>query len=60
MPIAFATVRVTTSFLYGVSPRDATVFTLVPLVLLAVAVLASFLPARHATRIDPLEALRAE
>jgi ABC-type antimicrobial peptide transport system permease subunit len=47
-------------FLFGVSPFDPTTFTLVPLALTAAAILASYLPARRATRVDPLTALRAE
>jgi putative ABC transport system permease protein len=46
------------SVLYGVHPRDPVVFLIVPLLLLAVAVLASYLPARSATKVDPVLALR--
>jgi predicted permease len=46
------------SVLYGVRPRDPAVFVIVPLLLFAVAVLASYIPARRATKVDPLIALR--
>jgi ABC-type lipoprotein release transport system permease subunit len=46
------------SLLYGVRPHDLVVFLTVPLLLFAVAVLASYLPARRATKVDPMFALR--
>ena len=48
------------SQLYGVTPRDARTLAAVALSLLTIAVGASYIPARRATRVDPLTALRAE
>ena len=48
------------TFLFDVSPRDPTTFAIVPCVLAAVALLACYVPARRALRVDPLTALRAE
>ncbi|MFL6301143.1 MAG: ABC transporter permease [Terriglobales bacterium] len=53
-----ATASLMASLLYGVRPHDPAVFLIVPLLLLAVAVLASYLPARRATKVDPMIALR--
>ena len=55
----FAT-RVLTDMLFGVTPRDPLTFMGVPVLLLLVALLACYVPARRATRIDPLPALRSE
>jgi len=52
--------RVLASYLFGVSTTDATVFVGVPTILAAVAIIASYIPARRATRVDPMVALRAE
>jgi predicted permease len=52
--------RVLQTFLFGVKPTDPVVFTAVTLLVLGVSLLAAWLPARRATRVDPLSALRAE
>jgi ABC-type antimicrobial peptide transport system permease subunit len=48
------------SFLYGVSPMDAVTYISVSAVLIAVGMLAAFIPARRAASIEPTQALRAE
>jgi putative ABC transport system permease protein len=53
-----STASMMASLLYGVRPHDPAVFLIVPLLLFAVAVLASYLPARRATKVDPMIALR--
>jgi putative ABC transport system permease protein len=58
--IAFLSVRILQSQLWGVSAFDPGVFVLAPLTLLAAGLLACYLPARRATRVDPLVALRYE
>ena len=57
---ALGLTRVMASLLYGVGAADPATFTSVAAMLLAAAVLASYVPARRVTRVDPLEALRAE
>jgi putative ABC transport system permease protein len=57
---ALASTRVLTTLLYEVKPSDPATYTVIAVVLGAVALLASYIPARRATRVDPLTALRAE
>ena len=53
-----ATASMMASLLYGVRPHDPAVFLIAPLLLFAIAVLASYLPARRATKVNPIVALR--
>ena len=57
---AFGLTRLIATFLFGVKERDLAVFIVVPVVLIVVSLIAVWLPARRATRIDPVIALRAE
>jgi putative ABC transport system permease protein len=57
---ALALTRVMSSLLYGITATDATAFFVPPLVLGAVALFSSYLPARQAARVDPMIALRCE
>lgn len=57
---AFALTRLVVSFLYGVSALDWMTFVAIPIVLGLVALLASYLPARRAAKVDPIIALRCE
>ena len=57
---AYALTRLMTTLLFGVTQTDITTFVLVPIILSLVALVACFIPARRAARVDPLVALRYE
>ena len=57
---AFALTRVMSTLLFGITATDPTTFTLISLLLVLVAALASYIPARRATKVDPIIALRCE
>jgi ABC-type lipoprotein release transport system permease subunit len=60
LPLALAAARLTTSLLYGVRPWDIATFTLVPVLLIAVALIACWIPSRRASHVDPMAALRMD
>jgi putative ABC transport system permease protein len=57
---AFGLTRLMKSLLFGISETDTTTFVIIPLLLAVVAMLACYLPARRATKVDPLTTLRLE
>jgi putative ABC transport system permease protein len=60
LAVAFGLTRLIASFLFGVKPWDPVAFISVPLILTAVALVAVWLPATRASRVDPMQSLRAE
>jgi predicted permease len=60
VPLALAGTRVLASMLFGLDPRDPVTLAAAAAMMLVLAVLAGYLPARRASRVDPLVALRAE
>jgi predicted permease len=60
LPLALAAARLTTSLLYGVHPWDIATFTVIPVLLLTVSLLACWVPSRRASQIDPIAALRMD
>jgi ABC-type antimicrobial peptide transport system permease subunit len=57
---AVVLMRLMKSLLFGISPLDPLTYAAVPVILVMAAVLASYLPARRASAVDPVEALKAE
>ena len=60
LPLALAAARLTTSLLYGVQPWDLVTFTLIPALLLAISLVACWIPSRRASMVDPIAALRMD
>jgi putative ABC transport system permease protein len=60
MAASLAVSRLLKSFLFGLSAADPMTFGIIPLLLAAVALLACYVPARRATKVDPMIALRSE
>jgi ABC-type antimicrobial peptide transport system permease subunit len=60
LAVAVALARTLKTFLYGIAPTDSMSFVIAGVLLLGVSTFASLVPARRATRIDPIHALRSE
>ena len=59
-PLAWVLSKLASGFLYGIRPHDVLTFSVVPVILAAVALFACWLPARRAASVDPMQALRTE
>ena len=57
---AFALIRVLKNMLFAITPTDFTTFVAVSVLLVTIALLATYIPARRAMRVDPMVALRYE
>ena len=60
IPLLFAAARLVRGLLFGVSPTDPVTLSATALLMLAVAALAAYMPARRASRVDPIASLRHE
>jgi ABC-type antimicrobial peptide transport system permease subunit len=60
LPVIFAVTRLASTLLFGLTPTDPVSLLLAALLMLAVAMVAGYLPSRRATRVDPMVALRCE
>lgn len=60
LPAAFLLSRVMASLLFGVTARDPLTFTVLPVLIVAVTTLACYLPARRASRVDPVTAIKVD
>jgi ABC-type antimicrobial peptide transport system permease subunit len=60
IPLVSAAARLVTGLLFGVSPTDPVTLTATAVLMLSIAIVAAYLPARRASRVDPMAALRYE
>ena len=60
LPIIFAVTRLASTLLFGLTSNDPVSLLVAALLMLAVAMVAGYLPSRRATRVDPMVALRFE
>ena len=58
--VSMATGRYVATMLYGLTPGDPTTLAIAAITLVAVSVVAGYIPARRSARIDPMECLRSE